>query len=128
MKRYLRAADKVDLFLKYHDDSNNYHHHPGDFDKMYEILEQYDDSNGNDPVNVAFEKATPEDQDRMLALITPGDWALKVGDPGYTRYIYYQALKGYAYDSREANEAFVDAIEALFAEGLLNESEFRTDL
>lgn len=58
MKRYIRSESLVDTFLRYHDDPNNYPNNEDNFDKMYAILEKYDDSNGNDTVDVAFNKAT----------------------------------------------------------------------
>ena len=131
MKKMISASQSdrmIDLFLKYHDDENNYHHNRSGFDKMYEILEKYDDSNGNDTVDVAFRKATPEDQKKMIELITPGSWSLKPSDKEYSRKLYYDALSGDAYEYRYANEAVVDVFDTLFASGWLNEEEFRTDL
>ena len=129
MKKVIKATSEslLNKFLSYHDNEQNYHHNPSGFDKMYEILEKYDDSNGNDTVDVAFRKATPEDQQRMIELIAPGEWALRPGEDGYARKLYYDALEGNV-DNRYYGEGIVDAIEALFAEGWLNEEEFRTDL
>ena len=61
--------DLVELFLKYHDDPDNYYAHKDNFEKMYQILDKYG-SNDQD-VDVRFEKATYSDQKEMLALITP---------------------------------------------------------
>lgn len=127
MKKYIKAS-KVDLFLKYHDDENNYYNNKNNFDRMYSILEKYDDSNGNDPVDVAFEKATPEDQDRMLALITPQP---KLGQSGYALRLY-----NYVIDPRHSSDTYfehlssdyclgvADMVKALIAEGYLDPTEF----
>lgn len=127
MKKYVKAS-KVDLFLKYHDDENNWRNNQDGFDKMYEILEQYDDSNGNDPVDVAFEKATSEDQDRMLELITP---KAKFGQPGYAlRLFNYASDPRHSTDtffehlSRDYCEGVVDTIKCLLAEGYLDPTEW----
>ncbi len=119
-------ASKLSTFLKYHEDEDNYAANPDGFDKMYSILEKYDNSNGNDPVDIPFQKATPEDQDRMIALIKPG---YKFGQKGYAQDMYYRALD---MDIDNADPEYckgvVDAIEALFAEGWIDENKFRTDL
>ena len=124
MRRTIRAS-KLDTFLKYHDDESNYHSNPNGFSRMYDILDKYDKSNGINPVSVAFLKATPEDQDRMIELIAPG---LRVGEPGYCVKLYYDALEGDAYDNKYANQAVIDVFEALFEEGIIDEYKFRTDL
>lgn len=132
MKRVIKAS-KVDEFLKYHEDKNNYHDNPDGFDKMYRILDKYGDE--NETVDVIFERATPEDQDKMIALIKPT--RIKSGDEGYARKLYYGALegkfpKGMEYDENNYNKSYmagvIDAIDALFAEGWIDEEEFRTDL
>lgn len=122
MKKYVSAA-LVDEFLKYHEDEDNYANNRYGFDRMYDILEKYDDSNGNDNVDVAFLKATPEDQQRMVDLIRPKK---KVGQRGYAQELYYKALEGEFVKSYSAG--VIDALEALFAEGWILESAFRTDL
>lgn len=125
MKRKVFAS-KLSTFLKYHEDGNNYSANPDGFDKMYEILEKYDDSNGEDSVDIAFQKATPEDQDRMIELIKP---RYKFGQKGYAQDMYYKALGGDIENaSPEYCQGVVDAIEALFAERWIDENKFRTDL
>ena len=124
MKRYVKSArynNKVDTFLKYHDDENNYHENQAGFEKMYSILEKYDDSNGNNTVDVAFMKASPEDQDRMLALIKP---SARYGQPGYCRKLYDQAVNR-EFEDKRYNEGIIDAFEALIAEGLIDKDDFR---
>lgn len=128
MKRMIKASSKVDTFLLYHDDETNWSNNQEGFDKMYKILEKYDDSNGNDTVDVAFEKATPEDQDRMIELITP---KARFGQKGYAR-----RLVRYAEDPRGSADTFfehltkdycegvVDVVKALIAEGLIDEDYF----
>lgn len=116
MKRYVKAS-KVDTFLKYHEDEDNWVNNRDGFDKMYAILEKYDDSNGNDTVDVTFMKATPEDQDRMLRLITPGP---KLGQSGYASKLYNDALSGMY--GKEYSSGVADIVQALVKEGLLDES------
>ena len=111
MKKYVSAA-LVDEFLKYHEDEDNYVNNRNGFDKMYSILEKYDDSNGNDNVDVAFLKATPEDQQRMVDLIRPKK---KVGQRGYAQELYYNALNDEF--SRDYTDGIIDIMDALFAEG-----------
>ena len=119
------VASLVDTFLQYHEDENNPNLDNGKFDEMYEILSKYGDENEN--VDVVFERATPEDQRAMINLISYNKPA-RFGSDGYCRELYYSALEGDAYDNRYANQAVVDVFEALFAEGLLDEASFRTDL
>ena len=126
MKRQIYATSLVDTFLKYHDDRDNYESNPDGFDKMYEILEKYDDSNGNDTVDVAFLKATPEDQRRMIELITP---IPKVGSAVYCKQLYKSAKESNrGYDSHGYDlygEGVLDAFEALAAAGYIDLNEFR---
>lgn len=119
MKRMVKAS-KLDTFLKYHDDESNYYNNESGFEKMYEILEKYDDSNGNDTVDIPFLKATPEDQDKMIELITP---APRFSTPGYAKAMYRKAAAN-DYEDRNYNEGVVDAFDALFAEGILNKDDF----
>lgn len=126
MKRQIKASSLTDLFLQYHENAENYNNNRAGFDKMYSILDKYDTSNGNDSVDVVFEKATPEDQERMIELIRPK--ASVPGQDGYALRMYYEAMSGDWSDDRSYNEGIVDAFEALFEEGIIDESTFRTDL
>ena len=123
MKRFIKAS-KVDTFLKYHDDENNWRTNRNGFERMYNILNKYDDSNGNDTVDVAFNKATPEEQDKMIALITPK--VKRVGEKGYAKQILHQAWERDFGDNTNIHycEGVEDAFAALFAEGLLDEDDF----
>ena len=126
MKKYISSAVRlVDQFLDFHEDENNPNRDNGRFDKMYDILDKYGDESEN--VDVVFERATPEDQLKMIDLISYRRPA-KVGSVDYCRDLYYNALEGDAYDSREANQAVVDVFEALFAANVIDEKTFRTDL
>ena len=129
MKKYIRAS-KLDTFLRYHDDDNNYQNNPEGFHKMYEILRKYEtpdeeDEEEEDTVDVPFLAATPEDQDRMIALIKP---KFRAGEKGYAQSMYYSALDC---DIENADASYcqgvTDAIEALFAEGWVDEDRFRID-
>lgn len=113
--------DKVALFLKYHDDEANYANNPDGFDKMYSILEKYDNSNGNDTVDIPFRKATPEDQNKMISLIAP---KIKFGEEGYSASLY-KAAANYDVDnaSRDYCDGVTDAIDALIAEGIINQND-----
>ena len=130
--RSVNAASKVDEFMKYHEDPENYYRNPEGFSKMYEILEKYGDA--TEDVDVVFERATPEDQDKMLNLIKFK--RMNPGDPGYARKLYYGALEGKIpdelgygdYQSKDLLEGIVEGMEALMAEGWVNEGDFRTDL
>ena len=120
MQRYVKSESLVDTFLRYHDDESNWSHNRSGFDKMYEILEKYDDSNGSDTVDVAFMKATPEDQEMMVKLITP---ALRVGQDGYAKQFYHEVLPG-EYGKGDYYDGVKDAFDALFREGFLDKSDF----
>lgn len=130
MKRYIKAESLVDTFLRYHDDEGNYARNSDGFDKMYSILEKYDTSNGNDPVDVAFLKATPEDQKKMIDLITPRP---SFGTVEYCRQMYHDALdlnrngslnSALGEDvSEDYCNGITDAFEALFEAGLLERSD-----
>lgn len=121
MKKYVRAT-RVDEFMKYHEDPDNYASNNDGFDKMYDILNKY--GTENEDVDAVFKRATPEDQKRMIELIKPG---YKYGQQGYARDLYYKALEC-DLDNAEYCRGVVDAIEALFAEGWVDEQNFRTDL
>ena len=123
MKKVIRAS-KVDEFMRYHEDPNNYPSNEDGFNKMYDILNEY--GTENEDVDVVFKRATPEDQDRMIALIKPKP---KFGSKEYARKMYYDALEGNIENaSSDYCSGVEDAIEALFASGWLDESKFRTDL
>lgn len=123
MKKVIRAS-RVEEFMRYHEDQNNPNIDNGNFDEMYEILEQYGDE--NEDVDVVFNRATPEDQDKMIALIKPRP---KFGSKEYARNMYYDALECNIENAGpDYCRGVVDAIEALFAGGWLDEYKFRTDL
>jgi len=122
MKRQINAKSLVDQFLEWHDDETNYHQHPDDFDKMYEILNKY--GNSDDTVDIPFNRATPEDQRRMCELIRP---KRRPGDDGYARDLYMRARNDERdgdFYSKEYNEGVVDAFQALFKEGFIERSDF----
>lgn len=128
MKRVIKASSKVDTFLLYHDDEQNWEKNQDGFIEMYKILDKYDDSNGNNTVDVAFEKATPEDQDKMIALITP---KARFGQKGYARRLvrYAEDPRGSAdtffeHLSNDYCEGVVDVVKAMIAEGLIDEDYF----
>ena len=119
MKRIV-AESLVDKFLRYHDDESNWSSNREGFEKMYAILEQYDDSNGNDTVDVAFLKAPEAVQRRMIALITP---KLRVGESGYAR-SFFKGLVAGEYGKGDYADGAADVFDALFKEGLLDREDF----
>lgn len=132
MKKVIKAAETrtsglLNEFLRYHEDDMNREFHPNSFKEMYEILDKYDDSNREDTVDVAFLKATPEDQQRMIDLIK-FDPLPEEGTVDYCREMYYSALAGEWSETYKEDRAIVNVFENLFRAGLLNEEEFRTDL
>ena len=121
MKRYIRSESLVDTFLRYHDDPNNYAHNEDGFDQMYAILEKYDDSNGNDTVDVAFNKATREDQLKMIELINP---EAKKRSKDEARAEFSEKL-GRCYARRNGyDDGFMDAVDLLEELGLINTKDF----
>ena len=123
-KESVNASTKLDEFMRYHEDPNNYPSNEDGFNKMYDILNEY--GTENEDVDVVFKRATPEDQDKMIALIKPRP---KFGSKEYARKLYYDALEGSIENaSSDYCSGVEDAIEALFAGGWLDENEFRTDL
>lgn len=123
MKKVIRAS-RVEEFMRYHEDPDNYASNNDGFDKMYDILNQY--GSDEEDVDVVFKRATPEDQKKMIELIKP---KAKYGSKQYARNMYYDALEGSIENaSPDYCRGVVDAIEALFAGGWLDEYEFRTDL
>lgn len=123
MKKVIKAASLLDKFLEYHDDENNWTTNRNGFDKMYAILEKYDDSNGNDTVDVAFMKATPEDQQKMVELITPGP--RHPGERGYAKLFYNKVISG---DYEDVSYDYIDGVQDLFSalvqEGYINAADF----
>ena len=123
-KFYVSASSLVDEFMKYHEDSANYNANPGGFDRMYDILSQYGDE--NEDVNIVFERAPRNVQEKMIDLIKP---QYRIGTREYCRKLYYDALDCNIENAgSEYCKGVVDAIEALFEGGWLSEQEFRTDL
>lgn len=120
MKKYIKAKSLVDTFLDYHDDEKNYRSQKGNFDKAYEILDKYGDSDVYD-VREAFLKADPDDQNEIVRLITP---KAKYGEKGYSKLLYTDAKENASGDIMY-NEGVVRAFESLAKEGYIDLSEFR---
>lgn len=124
MKRVIKAASLVDTFMKYHEDANNYHNNEDGFDKMYAILEKYGDE--SEDVDVAFKRATPEDQRLMVELIKPKP--RHPGERGYTKYFYNAVINGDFEDaSRDYMRGVEDLFHALVSEGYIDREDFRED-
>lgn len=118
---YSSSSSLVDEFMRYHDDEHNHSH---GFSDMYHILEQYGDD--SEPVDVVFRRAPRDQQIRMINLIKP---VPKYNTREGARRMYYDALDMNIENAgKDYCEGVVDAIEALFDGGWLNESDFRTDL
>lgn len=126
MKRYIRshAFALVDEFMKYHEDFDNYHRNPSGFDNMYKILSKY--GSEDEDVDEVFNRASKEDQLKMIELIKP---CPKFGQDGYAKFLYNQALDGAVTNaSRDYCKGVVDMMKALLAEGyIVNEDEFEED-
>lgn len=124
MKKFIKAASLVDTFMKYHEDANNYHSNPDGFDRMYEILEKYGDE--SEDVDVAFKRATPEDQRLMVELIKPRP--RHPGERGYAKYFYSTVINGGFEDaSRDYMRGVEDLFHALVSEGYIDREDFRED-
>lgn len=65
------SDELLELFLKYHEDNDNYIDNPEAFDRMYKILDKYGDE--DEDVNKIFVRAPYEDQVKMVNLITPSN-------------------------------------------------------
>lgn len=73
------SDELLELFLKYHEDLDNYRDNPEAFDRMYEILDKYGDE--DEDVNKVFVRAPYEDQVKMVNLITPSNDIREALDP-----------------------------------------------
>lgn len=120
MKKYYVRASRVDEFMKYHEDSQNWKENQEGFLRMYDILDKYDNSNGNEDVDVLFERATEADQQRMIDLINPAN---RYGSSGYSSSLYRKAYNR-KFSDDSYNQGVIDAFNALFREGLLDEDDF----
>ena len=61
--------DLTEVFLKYHEDADNFRANQSGFDAMYEILSKYGDP--DEYVDEVFKRAPREEQLKMVSLITP---------------------------------------------------------
>lgn len=114
MKRMITAS-LLDTFMKYHEDEDNYSRNRDGFDKMYEILNHY--GNEDEDVDVVFSRATPADQERMVALINPGP---EVGSVDWFRDLYHRNVIE-KMNGRQYAEGFQDALFALSELGYVDE-------
>ena len=69
------SDELLELFLKYHEDNDNYIDNKEAFDRMYKILDKYGDE--DEDVNKVFVRAPYEDQVKMVNLITPINESIK---------------------------------------------------
>ena len=113
--RRIIANSLVDTFMKYHEDEYNYANNPSGFDKMYAILEKYGDE--SEDVGTVFQRATPEDQQKMIKFITPNI----PGVTGYSASLYQGALMQDRPTYYE--QGLLDAFQALLDEGLISEED-----
>lgn len=87
---------------------------------MYEILDKYDDFNHSDTVDVAFKRATPEDQKRMVELITPR--ASRSKDEARREFSERLAK---CYSRRNSyDDGFMDAVDLIEELGYIDTKEF----
>ena len=110
--------NKVDEFMKYHEDQNNWASNEDGFNKMYDILDKY--GTEDETVDIVFQRASEADQDRMLDLIRP---QLELGQKGYAKRLYQEAVHNSRYHDMY-NFGVIDAFEALSEEGYINIKDF----
>lgn len=117
MKRQVTASSMSEEFLKWHDDENNYHQHPEDYDKVYTILNKYGDE--SESVDEVFEKASYEDQREMLRLIKPKKQDAQYGTIEYVISNYHAAHAHDLYEPAYA-DGWADAVDALIDAGVFS--------
>ena len=61
----------VDIFMQYHEDTNNYTNNPSGYDKVYSILDKY--GSEDEDVDKLFSMASEDEQKEMIDLIRPKD-------------------------------------------------------
>lgn len=71
LKESVEDDDLTEVFLKYHEDADNFRANQSGFDAMYEILSKYGDI--DEYVDEVFKRAPREEQLKMVSLITPKD-------------------------------------------------------
>ena len=69
LKESVGDDDLTEIFLKYHEDADNFRANQSGFDAMYEILSKYGDP--DEYVDEVFKRAPREEQLKMVSLITP---------------------------------------------------------
>lgn len=69
LKESIGDNDLTEIFLKYHEDADNFRANQSGFDAMYEILSKYGDP--DEYVDEVFKRAPREEQLKMVSLITP---------------------------------------------------------
>lgn len=69
LKESVEDDDLTEVFLKYHEDADNFRANQSGFDAMYEILSKYGDP--DEYVDEVFKRAPREEQLKMVSLITP---------------------------------------------------------
>ena len=119
-KESVNASTKLDEFMRYFTNEHNEVNNQNGFDRMYDILSKYEDMSKNpdelENVDVVFERATPEDQDRMIELIRPFP---EEGTIEAARQLYYDALES----NDEYSQGVKDAFAALIDCGLIHRSD-----
>lgn len=113
--RRIIANSLVDTFMKYHEDRDNYTNNQSGFDMMYAILDKYGDA--SEDVGTVFQRATPEDQQKMIEFITPNI----PGVTGYSASLYQGALMQDRPTDYE--QGILDAFQALLDEGIISEED-----
>lgn len=115
MKRYIRASSLTDEFMKYHESYGyNSNIKPGTLDKVYDILDKY--GNDTEPVDEVFDRATPEDQQKMLDLLRPTsrDGAHEI----------YQAAFSGDTKGTDYGQGVIDMFNQLVEDGYIDEREW----
>ena len=79
------------------------------------ILSKYGDEESR--LDVVFDLASPEDQDRIMKLLAP---ELQEGQPGFAKQFYKDCLRGNIDASTDYINGVFDFYEILKAEGLID--------
>lgn len=78
----LSSKELVELFLKYHDDYDNYKNNEAGFNSMYNILSKY--GNQDEEVDTVFLRAPYSEQIEMVQLIEPNNLNESIEDVSVT--------------------------------------------
>ena len=107
----VKASSDSEKFLAWHDDPNNYSEDR--FDRIYAILDKY--GTEDELVDEIFERATTEDQCKLLELAKP------VATSGSAQYIIEKYREAYNNPNDDYFNGWLDAINAMIDANCLSE-------